>query len=117
MLGERLARLRGYVDGLSNSELDRLCGLRKGHTWALEHNEGANPELNTLRKIAGGLGCTVGYLATGQLPEPDAETVQGAVVEARKRYEHKEPPLLAGESPEVLPTDPTFQPAGAPSGS
>jgi transcriptional regulator with XRE-family HTH domain len=68
---------------LSNAELDRLSGLRKGHTWALERKDDANPELHTITAIAETLGTTVGYLASGEGDGPTPAAVQAAVTRAR----------------------------------
>lgn len=86
-LHKRLLGLRKLVPGLSNSELDRLCKLRKGHTRALEKNEHANPELKTLEGIARTFGVAVGYLATGEGFAPVKEHVTASVAAARERYE------------------------------
>jgi len=70
--------------GVSNAELDRLSGLRRGHTWALERKEQPNPELRTLAALAATLGATVGYLANGEGDGPTIAQVQAAIGEARK---------------------------------
>ncbi len=87
---ERLSKLRNLADGLSNAELDRLSGLRKGHTWALERNPNANPELHTIQTIATTLGCPVGYLASGEGDGPTPAAVQSAVDAARRRFTENE---------------------------
>lgn len=71
------------MSGLSNSELDRLCGLRKGHTRAIETNPEANPTIETTRKIAEAFGVTVGYLASGEGAPPLAWAVAKAIAVAR----------------------------------
>jgi transcriptional regulator with XRE-family HTH domain len=84
VLHERLAALRKLAD-LSNAELDRLSGLRKGHSRALELNPDANPELRTLKALAATLGTSIGYLANGEEPGPTAAGVVLAVDAARAR--------------------------------
>lgn len=90
-LADRLSQLRGLVPELSNAELDRLSGLRKGHTWALERNPEPNPELRTLQSLAETLGTTVGYLASGEGDGPTPRAVSDAVDAARERYAKSKP--------------------------
>ena len=87
-LSDRLSKLRGLA-GLSNAELDRLSGLRKGHTWALERNESPNPELRTLQALAKTLGASVGFLASGEGDGPTLKQVADAVEEARRTFSEK----------------------------
>lgn len=82
-IAECLTKLRTLA-GLSNAELDRLSGLRKGHTWALERNEDPNPELKTLKGLAAALGTTVGYLANEEGDGPTPKAVTDAVANARE---------------------------------
>lgn len=101
MLGQRLATLR-QLAGLSNAELDRISGLRKGHSWSLEHNESPNPELRTLQALAGTLGTTVGYLAANEGDGPTPKEVSGAVERAREQF-----------AAEHVPDDPHTDPGAA----
>lgn len=92
-LGERISKLRTLA-GLNNAELDRLAGLRKGHTWALERKEDPNPELKTLERLACTLGTTVGYLAADEGSAPSAQSITSAVGSARealKKAKNKAP--------------------------
>jgi DNA-binding XRE family transcriptional regulator len=82
-LSKRLARLRTKVANLSNAELDKLCGLRKGHTRSLETNPKANPELKTLQAIARVFRIPVGYLAAGEGPVPADWQIVKAIEDAR----------------------------------
>ncbi len=85
MLGKRLEELRTLA-GLSARELDRLAGLREGHSWLLEHNENPNPELRTIAAFCRVLGCTYGYLAAGEGKRPSRAAVIRAVEAARAAH-------------------------------
>ena len=104
VLSERLGRLRKLA-GLSNSELDRLSELRKGHSWAIEHNDKANPELRTIQGLAATLGTTVGYLANGEGDGPTATDVVEAVSAARERL--APPPKATTDVSEIAEKAPT----------
>jgi transcriptional regulator with XRE-family HTH domain len=71
---------------VGNRELDRLAGLKPGHSWLLEHRDDPNPELRTLQGLAGAYGVPVGYLAAGEGKEPTQRSVRAAIDAARARY-------------------------------
>ncbi len=65
------------------AELDRLAGLHRGHTWAIEQGSRENPEADTVRGLARVLGCHVGWLLEGEGAVPTAEAVRKAVEAAQ----------------------------------
>lgn len=91
MFADRLRALREKA-GISARELDRLAGLREGHTWILEHRKDANPELKTLQALAGALGSSVGYLASEEGEPPTEEQVKAAVAQAKGEPAPDSPP-------------------------
>ena len=64
-----LKRLRAAA-GLTQQELATRAGLSMALVMALEQGRRDNPRLDTLRKLAAGLGCTVGQLAGDEAPAP-----------------------------------------------
>jgi transcriptional regulator with XRE-family HTH domain len=64
-----LKRLRTQA-GLTQQELANRSGLSMAQIMALEQGKRANPRLDTLRKLAAGLGCTVGELVGDAPPKP-----------------------------------------------
>jgi len=92
-LSERLAWAREQT-GLSQRGLARAAGLQsERHIGFLESGERDNPELKTLQAIAAALGATVGWLADGNLPAPNArhikKTAQAALAAADARKASK----------------------------
>lgn len=84
-IGARIQALR-QQKGLSLSALARECEISKGYLSALENGDsGANPTIDALRRIAGGLGVTL------------AELLGGPTVRAKPREIPAEelPPALA----------------------
>ncbi len=65
-IGPRITALRAEKH-LSLSQLAALCKISKSLLHRLENNEDANPELDTLRKIARKLETTVGDLIGGEV--------------------------------------------------
>jgi transcriptional regulator with XRE-family HTH domain len=65
---ETLKRLRSRA-GLTQQELATRAGLSIALVVALEQGRRDNPRLDTLRKLAGGLGCTVGELVGDEPPK------------------------------------------------
>lgn len=65
-IGPRITALRAEKQ-LSLSQLAELCKISKSLLHRLENNEDANPELETLRKIARKLETTVGDLLGGEV--------------------------------------------------
>jgi transcriptional regulator with XRE-family HTH domain len=62
-----LKRLRSAA-GLTQQQLAERSGLSIASLMALEQGRNPNPRLDTLRKLAAALGCTVGKLVDD--PEP-----------------------------------------------
>lgn len=58
-IGARISALR-VEKGISLSELARTSGISKSLLHRIENLPGSNPELDTLKKIARALECTVG---------------------------------------------------------
>ena len=65
-IGQRITFLRTEA-GLSLSKLASKAGISKSLLHRIENKEGANPELETLRKIAKALGMTVGHLLDNEI--------------------------------------------------
>ena len=63
-LANRIRELRGYA-GLSMRELDALAGITSGHTRQIELGLRLNPSIETVRKLAVALGCSLDYLVVG----------------------------------------------------
>lgn len=76
-LSERLGRLRTRA-GLGYRELDRAAEISEGHSWLIENGRRPNPELKTITALAAALGSSVGWLASGEGPEPTDEQVAAA---------------------------------------
>ncbi|MEO5914958.1 MAG: helix-turn-helix transcriptional regulator [Luteolibacter sp.] len=94
-LGPRIVALR-EERRISLSELSRESNISKSLLHRIENNEGANPELETLRKIAKALKITVGELIGNevvqnarQLPENRPEWL--TKLTARLKQDGKEP--------------------------
>lgn len=94
-LGPRIVALR-EEQRVSLSELARVSGISKSLLHRIENQEGSNPELGTLRKIAQALRITVGELlgnevvqSARQLPEERPEWLTKLV--ARLKLDKKEP--------------------------
>lgn len=86
-LAKRLAWAREQ-SGVSQRRLAKLAGLKsERHVCQLESGERLNPELKTLTAIAGTLGVSVGWLASGEGERPEEATIRAAVVarEASRR--------------------------------
>jgi transcriptional regulator with XRE-family HTH domain len=64
-----LKRLRAR-SGLTQQELANRAGLSIALVVGLEQGKRNNPRLDTLRKLAAGLGCTVAELVGEAPPEP-----------------------------------------------
>lgn len=77
--------LRSYTD-LTCAELDRLAGLHRGHTWAIEQQTRENPERGTVRGLAAVLGSSVGWLLEGEGEPPTRDEVRAAVESARAAH-------------------------------
>ncbi len=54
--------------GITQQELAARSGLSMALIFALEQGKRDNPRLDTLRKLAAGLGCTVGELVGDESP-------------------------------------------------
>ena len=94
-IGPRVASLR-EEQRISLSELARESGISKSLLHRIENQEGSNPELETLRKIARALKITVGELLGNevvqnarQLPEERPEWLTKLI--ARLKQDKKEP--------------------------
>jgi transcriptional regulator with XRE-family HTH domain len=66
---DTLKRLRNQA-GLSQQELASRSGLSMAQIMAMEQGKRDNPRLDTLRKLANGLGCTVAQLVGDDPPAP-----------------------------------------------
>jgi transcriptional regulator with XRE-family HTH domain len=64
---ERLKYLRSEA-GLTQQQLAERSGISIASLMALEQGRNPNPRLDTLRKLAAALGCTVGRMVDD--PEP-----------------------------------------------
>jgi len=71
-----LKRLRSRA-GLTQQELATRSGLSIALIIALEQGKRDNPRLDTLRKLAAGLGCTVGELVGDEPPTPGRKAKGG----------------------------------------
>jgi transcriptional regulator with XRE-family HTH domain len=68
------------MGGLSAIGLSRLAGLPSGaHVGLIESAARPNPTIETLSKIAGVLGVSIDWLATGEGAPPTAEQIRAAV--------------------------------------
>jgi transcriptional regulator with XRE-family HTH domain len=65
---DTLKRLRTQA-GLTQQELATRSGLSMAQVMAMEQGKRDNPRLDTLRKLARGLGCTVGELVGDEPPK------------------------------------------------
>jgi transcriptional regulator with XRE-family HTH domain len=65
---ETMKRLRTQA-GLTQQELASRSGLSMAQVMAMEQGKRNNPRLDTLRKLAAGLGCTVGQLVGDEPPK------------------------------------------------
>lgn len=81
-IGLRLQEARKLAD-LPARELDRLAKTTEGHASLIESGVVDNMKLNTLGKLAGVLGVTMGWLIDGAGKPPTARSVQVAVDAAR----------------------------------
>jgi len=81
---ERLRALRSRA-GLASRELDRLSGLAPGHSLTLEKGLRPGCSTHTVERLARALGCTVGWLASGEGDPPTDEDIQAAIAAARER--------------------------------
>lgn len=72
------SRIRTARDkqGLGARELDRLAGLKQGHTTIIESRDG-DIETETAAKIAKALGVSLEWLVTGVGDGPSAHTNSG----------------------------------------
>jgi transcriptional regulator with XRE-family HTH domain len=94
-IGPRIVALR-EERRISLSELARESGISKSLLHRIENQEGANPELGTLRKISSALNITVGELignevvtSVRQLPDQRPEWL--TKLTARLKQDGKEP--------------------------
>lgn len=79
-LAKRLEWAREH-SGVSQRRLAKLSGLKsERHILQLESGERLNPELKTLTAIAGALGVSVGWLASGEGDRPDEAAIRAAIV-------------------------------------
>jgi transcriptional regulator with XRE-family HTH domain len=65
---ETLKRLRSAA-GLTQQELAGRSGISIASLMAMEQGRSDNPRLDTLRKLAAGLGCTVAELVGEESPK------------------------------------------------
>lgn len=94
-IGPRIVALREEKN-MSLSELAREGGISKSLLHRIENQDGSNPELETLRKIARALEITVGELLGNevvknarQLPDERPDWLKN--LRARLKKENKEP--------------------------
>lgn len=66
---DTLKRLRTQA-ALTQQDLANRSGLSMAQIMAMEQGKRDNPRLDTLRKLAAGLGCTVGELVGDESPKP-----------------------------------------------
>lgn len=71
---------------LSARELDRLAGLREGHTALIEAGTRPNVEAKTAARLAGVLGLDLNWFLTGVGREPSKRAVGVAVEASRASY-------------------------------
>jgi len=64
--GSRLKQLR-ELSGLSQSELARRAKITPAMIVMIENGKRPNPSLGTVRKLASGLGITIGLLAGDEI--------------------------------------------------
>jgi transcriptional regulator with XRE-family HTH domain len=69
VLGRRLESLRHRAD-LTRCELGRLTGVSEHSIQNLEQGRADNPRLQTLLRLAGGLGVSLLALLEGLPPDP-----------------------------------------------
>ena len=79
-LGLCIAEHRRFV-GLSRAELSRRSGISLDLLQSLEQRRHRNPSLNTLIRLAEGLGISVGDLVGGITTQAPAEPVPDRVEE------------------------------------
>jgi hypothetical protein len=80
--GDRLAFLRGLVEGLSAREIDRLAGTEEGHFSAAERGD-FTPKPATIGRWALALGVSEVWVTFGTGRPPGARRVRKAVAKAR----------------------------------
>jgi transcriptional regulator with XRE-family HTH domain len=66
---DTLKRLRAQA-GMTQQDLATQSGLSIAQVVAMEQGKRDNPRLDTLRKLAAGLGCTVAELVGEEPPKP-----------------------------------------------
>lgn len=82
-LGERIICVR-KSKGLTQAAAGNACGISRTSMCHLENDKVTNPGLETLRKLAGGLGVDVGLLVTD-----DPQVIGRFVLEAAKKQNVK----------------------------
>jgi transcriptional regulator with XRE-family HTH domain len=95
-IGERLKWARERTR-LSQRGLAKLAGLSSRHVALIEIGARDNLEIKTLKAIAGALGATLGWLADGEEPQPDVESLQ-AIGDAVRALEEEEDEAPDSES-------------------
>ncbi len=84
----RFRALMGYTD-LSFNELDQLAGAKaSGH--AVQISNGSEPRMATAKRFAAVLGCSPGWLISGEGKRPLADDVRAAVEVARVARKRRE---------------------------
>jgi hypothetical protein len=83
--GNRLAKARTLVDGLSARELDRLSGTTEGHAGSVEAGT-YSPTTPIAARWATSLGVSLDWLVMGHGDAPIAATVAAAVDKARQAW-------------------------------
>lgn len=88
-LQQRLRRARTLAE-LPARELDRLAGIRQGHSGIIEARASENVETATAQALARVLGVSLDWLIAGKGKEPTQRAVRAAVEIARSEYAAKE---------------------------
>lgn len=87
-LSTDLGRLRALVawGATTPGELSRLCGFASpAHLGMVLRGDIKSLSIDTARKVAPVVGCTVGWLLAGEGAPPAAEDVRAAVAAAQDR--------------------------------
>lgn len=85
-IGERVRQARRLVEGLTAAELSSLIGVSAGYIALLEAGTRSNPGSDIVTRLARVLGCSAGWLLTGEGQAPEAPEVRVAVARAREAH-------------------------------
>lgn len=91
---DRLHALRTRA-GLSGRELDRLAAITPNHSGFIERGQIKRAGIGTVERLARVLGCSIGWLASGEGEPPTDDQIAAAVAAARARLTTTTAPEVA----------------------